>query len=91
MEPGKFAEVGDVTDVGSGGSGIAGGGDGNAVTEALLRRLEAEEGVRSGGCMLSRICDCGIVSGNRSGSQTVAIPVAAPLGFAKPPIVSREQ
>ena len=39
---GKVADVGEETELGSGGSGIAGGGDGRAVTELLLRRLELE-------------------------------------------------
>jgi hypothetical protein len=48
-EPGKLEDVGDVTPalVGSGGRGIAGGGDGKVVTEALFRRLEAAEELRS--------------------------------------------
>ena len=59
---GKVAEVGDVTEAGRGGRGMAGGGDGNVVMDVLLRRLDAEEVVRSGDCMLSRICDCHTIS-----------------------------
>ena len=46
---GNVAEVGEETELGSGGSGIAGGGDGRAVTEPLLRRLEFDS-ERSGVC-----------------------------------------
>ncbi len=59
-DAGKLADVGDVTEVGSGGSGIAGGGDGKVVIEALLRTAEA---ARSGeDCTLPRICDCHNIS-----------------------------
>ena len=44
-----MADVGEVTELGSGGNGIAGGGDGRAVTEELFRRLELER-ERSGVC-----------------------------------------
>lgn len=54
---GKVADVGEVTELGSGGSGMAGGGDGRLVTEPLLRRLEFEERERSGICWwTSRNC-----------------------------------
>jgi len=46
--------------VGKGGSGMIGGGDGSETTEALLRRLDVIELVRS--------CDCG-----KSGSGLLAL------------------
>ena len=54
--------MGDVTELGSGGRGMAGGGDGRVVTDALLRRLEFER-ERSGVCRWSsRSCAFAIVS-----------------------------
>ena len=63
VDAGNVDEVGDVTaaPVGSGGRGIAGGGDGKVVTEALFRRLEAANELRSI-CWESRICACSCVS-----------------------------
>lgn len=58
----KVADVGEVSELGSGGSGMAGGGDGRVVTEALLRRFEFER-ERSGVCWWnSRNCAFASVS-----------------------------
>lgn len=45
--PVRAGDVKPVALVGSGGKGIAGGGDGRETTEALLRRFELSESERS--------------------------------------------
>lgn len=86
-----MADVGEVTRLGSGGSGMAGGGDGRVVTETLLRRLEFER-ERSGGCWWSsRNCAFASVSKmQRRVVWKIDLPVAAQLGSGRLPIVSRE-
>ncbi len=82
--------MGEVTVLGSGGSGIAGGGDGRLPTEPLLRRLEFER-ERSGVCWWSsrswffaRVNKVQRMMGN------IDIPVAAQFGSGRLPVVSRE-
>lgn len=83
--------MGEVTRLGSGGSGMAGGGDGRVVTEALLRKLELER-ERSGVCWWnSRSCAFASVSKvQRRVVWKIGIPVAAQLGSGRLPVVSRE-